>query len=342
MHVAQHVLDGVVGFDAGVVHAAIGVLVDVHRVGVTKQVVHVTQNFLVRTDQEHAQQVILALLHRMHRHAGLDALLVDVLVDLAVGVAGQVLQYRTPQGLFVQAVQRDDRQYLANGPGVGQALEHREVADVLVGQLVVQFVQYLTVRALARLQRVVQAAADRKVALLGQGLLAQGELAIGILRSHVTHVVGGTPVGFGHHLDVGRAKQVDQPLHGLGQGFLVLDGRNLVVVLLDVGHLDHQHGVVRGQRTAALGEDVRVRQALRIAELLEHAHHHAGVVVHVVVDRTGIARVGTVVIHTQAATHIDVVHRQAQRTQLTVVTDGFLEAVLVVGQVGDLRPHVEV
>lgn len=85
-----------------------------------------------------------------------------------------------------------------------------------------------------------------------------------------------------------------------------------------------------------------MRQALRVAELLEHAHHHAGVVVHVVVDRAGIARVSTVVVHAQAAADVDVVDRQAEVAQLAVVADGFLEAVLVVGQVGDLRPHVEV
>ncbi|MNZ14661.1 hypothetical protein D3C78_315890 [compost metagenome] len=87
---------------------------------------------------------------------------------------------------------------------------------------------------------------------------------------------------------------------------------------------------------------MRVRQALRVAELLEHAHHHAGVVVHVVVDGAGVARVGAVVVHTQATTDVDVVHRQAEAAQFGVVADGFLEAVLVVGQVGDLRAHVEV
>lgn len=51
---------------------------------------------------------------------------------------------------------------------------------------------------------------------------------------------------------------------------------------------------------------------------------------------------GAVVVHTQAATHVDVVDRQAQRTQFAVITDGFLETVLVVSQVGNLRTHVEV
>ena len=138
------------------------------------------------------------------------------------------------------------------------------------------------------------------------------------------------------------AQQVHQPLHGFRQAFLVFDGRDFVVVLLDVRHLHHQHGVVSGQGAAAFGEDVRVRQALRVAEFLEHAHYHAGVVVHVVVDRTGVARVRAVVVHAQATADVDVVHRQAEVAQFAVVTNGFLEPVLVVGQVGNLRAHVEV
>lgn len=87
---------------------------------------------------------------------------------------------------------------------------------------------------------------------------------------------------------------------------------------------------------------MRVRQALRVAELLEHPDHHAGIVVHVVVDGAGVARVGTVVVDAQATADVDVIDRQAQGTQLAVVANGFLETVLVVGQVGDLRAHVEV
>src|SRR5690606_14308544 len=41
VHVAQQVLDGVMGLDAGVVDTAVRALVEVHRVGVAEQVVHV-------------------------------------------------------------------------------------------------------------------------------------------------------------------------------------------------------------------------------------------------------------------------------------------------------------
>ncbi len=103
----------------------------------------------------------------------------NVLTDLAVGVAGQVLQHGAAQRLLVQARQRQDRQDLADGPGVRQALEYREVADVLVGQLVVELVEHRAVRALTRLELVVQATADGEVTLLGQRLLRQAELAGG-------------------------------------------------------------------------------------------------------------------------------------------------------------------
>ncbi|MNQ67247.1 hypothetical protein D3C85_817630 [compost metagenome] len=342
MHVAQHVLDGVVGLDAGVEHAAVAALVDVHRIGVAEQVVHVAEDLLVGADQEHAEQVVLALAQRMHRQAGLDALLVDVVLDLAVGVAGQVLQHRASLRLLIEAMDRQDRQNLVDRPGVRQALEHREVADVLVGQLVVELVEHRAVRALARLQLVVQAPADGEVALLGQRLLRQRQLAGGILRSRLADEVGGAPVGLGDHLRIARAEQVDQRLQRLRLLQRRIERRHAVVVALDVGDLHHQHGVVGGHRPAALGEDVRVRQLLAVAELLEHVDHGGGVVVHVVVDRAGVARVGAVVVDAQAAADVDVVDRQAEGAQLAVVADRLAKALAVVGDVGDLRAHVEV
>ncbi|MNR40582.1 hypothetical protein D3C85_1588820 [compost metagenome] len=51
---------------------------------------------------------------------------------------------------------------------------------------------------------------------------------------------------------------------------------------------------------------------------------------------------GAVVVDPEAAANVDMLDRQAEAAQLAVVADGFLEAVLVVGQVGDLRAHVEV
>src|SRR5690606_33633983 len=95
-------------------------------------------------------------------------------------------------------------------------------------------------------------------------------------------------------------------------------------------------------RPAALGEDMWMRQLLAIAELLEHPYYGPGVLIDVVIDGAGIARMGAVVIDAQPTAYIYMVDRQPQRTQFGVVADGFAEAGAIVGQVGDLRPHVEV
>ena len=111
---------------------------------------HIAENFLIGTDHENTQQIILTLAQFMHRQTGLDTLLIHVMANLAIGIAGQILQHRTAHRLFIQTVQRHDRQYLINRPGIRQTLEYREVADVLVGHLVIQLVQNLPMRALTR------------------------------------------------------------------------------------------------------------------------------------------------------------------------------------------------
>ena len=86
-------------------------------------------------------------LHRLNE----EPLRRAVLQDLTCDSDGKIKQYVDEQSIETSlTVQRQNWQYLTNGPGVRQALEHREVADVLVGQLVVEFVQHLTVRTLTR------------------------------------------------------------------------------------------------------------------------------------------------------------------------------------------------
>ncbi len=87
---------------------------------------------------------------------------------------------------------------------------------------------------------------------------------------------------------------------------------------------------------------MRMRQTLLVAEFLEHAHHRVSVFIHVVIDRAGVTRVGAIVIHAQTTAHVDMINRQAQRAQLAKVADGFAEAMLVISEVGNLRPHVKV
>ena len=343
--VTQHVLDGVVLLNPAPVDAAGVIGIDVHAVGITEQVVHVAENLLVGTDQEHAQQVVVARLHFMHRHGRFDRLLVDILRDLAVGVAGQILQHGATGRLFGQAVDRRDRQQLADGPGIRQRLEHREIAEVLVGQLLAQFVEHWAVRTLQRVQVTIDPAAQRGVALFGKSLLAQTGRAFDIHVGHGRHILAGAEIGFRHGQDVfagGQFVQLFQcgrQLFDIGQR---LDVRHVVVAALDVGHVHHQHRVMGGQRTAGLAHQVRAADALLFAEVLGHRHDGLGVFADGVVDRTGIARVGAVIVDTQTAADVHVIERQAEARQFAEVAQRFAEALAVVGDVRNLRTHVEV
>ena len=62
----------------------------------------------------------------------------DELIDLPVGVAGQVRQRASADRSLVQAMNRHDRERLTDRPAVGQRLEDGEVAEVDVGERLVE------------------------------------------------------------------------------------------------------------------------------------------------------------------------------------------------------------
>ena len=108
--------------------------VDVHGVSVAEEVVQVAQDFLIGSHEKDAQIVVLAVLEFVHWQGVCHALRRDEVGDFAVAVAGDVLYRRAAVGLFVEPLQRHHREHLVDGPGVGQRLEEREVAEVFLGQ----------------------------------------------------------------------------------------------------------------------------------------------------------------------------------------------------------------
>ena len=92
---------------------------DVHHVRVAEEVVQVAQRLLVGTHQEGRQEVVLALVQFMQLERALDVAQADEVVDLAVGVAGDVSQHGLARGHFIQPVDRHDREQLVDGPAVG-------------------------------------------------------------------------------------------------------------------------------------------------------------------------------------------------------------------------------
>ena len=103
-------------------------------IGVAEQVVHVAQYFLIGTDQEHGEVIVFAFLQRMHRQAVGDMAVGHEVGDFSVRIAGDILYRGVRVRTFVQPLYRHDGEELVYGPCVRQALEQREIAEILVGQ----------------------------------------------------------------------------------------------------------------------------------------------------------------------------------------------------------------
>ena len=115
------------------VKPAICAQVDGDDVGVAEQVVQIAECFLIGTNKEDAHEILIFLGQGMHWQAGRDTIRQNETVDLAVAVTGDVGQNCAAVRGLVQALQRDDRVQLVDGPDIGQGLKQREVAVVDVG-----------------------------------------------------------------------------------------------------------------------------------------------------------------------------------------------------------------
>ena len=77
----------------------------------------------------------------MQRQRGVEVLVLDVGVDLAVGVAGEVGDDAALRRPLVEAFDRHDREHLVDRPDVGHRLEDAEVDEVLVDQPLAELVE---------------------------------------------------------------------------------------------------------------------------------------------------------------------------------------------------------
>ena len=109
---------------------------------VAKEVVHVAQNFLIRTYEEHTNVVVFAILHRVKRNVVRLLVVIDIRTDFTVRVTGNILNGSATRGTLIQTRNRHDGEELVNPPRVGHRLEEREVAEVFVGHLLIQLAQF--------------------------------------------------------------------------------------------------------------------------------------------------------------------------------------------------------
>ena len=96
---------------------------DVGCIGVAEEIVHVAQDFLISSYEEHTEIIGFVLLQWMERKYIADMSVGHEIRYLAVAVAGDVLQGGVAGRTLVQALDRHDREELVDGPTVWQALE---------------------------------------------------------------------------------------------------------------------------------------------------------------------------------------------------------------------------
>ena len=101
-------------------------------VSVAKEVVHVAQDFLISTHEEHTDVIVFAILHCVKGNVVRLLVMIYIRTDFTVRVAGDVLDRSASCGALIQTGDRHNGEELVNTPRVGHRLEEREIAEVLV------------------------------------------------------------------------------------------------------------------------------------------------------------------------------------------------------------------
>ena len=105
-----------------------------HCIRITEKIVHVSQNFLIGPNQKDTDIISIFSFQRMYRQIMGNIACRNKVGNLAIRVAGYVLQSRRPVRTFIQPLDRHDRENLIDRPRVRQGLEKREITEILISQ----------------------------------------------------------------------------------------------------------------------------------------------------------------------------------------------------------------
>ncbi len=93
-----------------------------------EQIVKVAHDVLICTGQEQADVIRITVLERMQRQRLLDIRDVGEMIDLSIGVAGDIAESSLHGRTLIQPVDRHDRKNLAQSPMIEQALKDGKIA----------------------------------------------------------------------------------------------------------------------------------------------------------------------------------------------------------------------
>ena len=245
-------------------------------------------------------------------------------------------------GSSLQPVDRQDREQLIDRPRVGHRLEHREVAEVGVGQRLLEALELLghVARARATMHRIFSQIAQNS---FSQSTRCSSDRwpRLNSWRTsslYSTRVVIALEEVLAADLAVGLAQVRD---HAAARRSAAARGR-CGVELGDAEDVDDEHRVVRDDRAARLDDDVRVRHAVGVAHLLDRVDDVVRVLLHRVVHRRREVGLRAVVVDAEAAADVEVLERRAHLVQLDEEAPGLAQRVLDARIARDLRAEVEV
>jgi len=311
-------------------------------VGVAEEVVHVAQYLLIGSDEEDADVVVLAGAYGMEGDViGLVAA-VDVGGNLAVGVAGDVLEGGGACGLLGQSVDGHDGEELVDAPRVGHGLEEGEVAEVLVGHLLVEGAEFVG-DVLLVVGQFGHLVTDGPVEALYLGACLEVDDAVAEeVECLLAYVFGVVPV-----LEEGAAGEFVPYLGEVVHEFVVVGGGLEVLGHLGCGDafegVDDEDAVVGGEGASALGDDVGVWDAVLVGGFDEGPDAVVDVLLDAVVDGgLGVGGACAVVVDAQSAAAVHELDVEAHGVELDVVLCGLAQGCGDAAYLGDLAADVEV
>ncbi len=87
---------------------------NMHGVGITEQVMHITKNFLIGADQKEADKIILIFFYPMQWQKFCAPVCADKAGDLTIGVTGNIGNRGIDLRLLLQTLNRHNRKELIN------------------------------------------------------------------------------------------------------------------------------------------------------------------------------------------------------------------------------------
>ena len=237
-----------------------------HGIRIAEKIVHVSQNFLIGPHQKDTDIISIFSFQRMDRQIMRNIARRNKVSDLAIRIAGYILQSRRPVRPFIQPLDRHDRENLIDRPRVRQRLEKREITEILISQQLVQLAKLIRCMFQAG-SDLADLARHRPIQPLdlGAGLQIDNAMTeqIQCLLAYLLRIVP----GFQHTALIQLIPNFIQFLHKLMVGFTHFE------VFIHFGkrssfqYFKYQNRMMGCQRTSALRYNIRMRDAVLITDI---------------------------------------------------------------------------